>query len=360
MDPSESALFRAFPRLRGALPHTPLLPGPTPVEPLPLPGLPAGSLFVKRDDRSTPHYGGNKPRKLEFLLGRALARGARRLVTTGGIGTNHGLATTILARQVDLATTLVLVDQPVTDEVREKIGLCAAYGAEVVYARTVPRTAAHVLRVLARASLRGERPYLVPTGGSSPTGNLGFVAAALELAEQVKQGACPAPGEIWAPVGTGGTVAGLAVGLGIAGLPTRVRGVLVTDILAPSPARLAGMARRTLRRLRRADPDVPEVPLSRAAFALVTDQVGPGYGAATPAGRDAVALAAGLGLSLETTYTGKSLAALCARLDGPAPRERPILFWNTYNGVDLRPHAPRPPSPELLPRALQRRLAAVE
>ncbi|MDX1648953.1 MAG: 1-aminocyclopropane-1-carboxylate deaminase, partial [Myxococcota bacterium] len=79
---------------------------------LPLRGA-DGRLFVKDDGRSSPLYGGNKPRKLEWVIGAARARGARRLVTTGGLGSHHGLATTILGRAAGLATTLVLVDQPV-------------------------------------------------------------------------------------------------------------------------------------------------------------------------------------------------------------------------------------------------------
>ena len=96
-------------------------PSPTPVEVFPLDGVPAGGLYVKRDDRSGTSYGGNKPRKLEFIIGAALARGARRLVTSGGLGTNHGLATTILGNEAGLATTLVLVPQPVTDAVRRSL-----------------------------------------------------------------------------------------------------------------------------------------------------------------------------------------------------------------------------------------------
>jgi hypothetical protein len=100
--------------------------------------------------------------------------------------------------------------------------------------------------VLARGLARGERPVLVPTGGSSALGNVGFVAAAFELAEQVASGALPAPREIYVPVGSGGTLAGLMLGARLAGLDTRVVGVLVTDLLPPSPARLARLARATL------------------------------------------------------------------------------------------------------------------
>jgi len=319
------------------------------VEPLALDGLRAGSLFAKRDDRCCPLYGGNKPRKLEFVVGSATARGARRLVTTGGLGSNHGLATTIVGRNAGLAATLVLLRQPVTPEVRHALLLDAAYGAKLVYGANVPGTALQVLRVLAASALRGEKPFLVSTGGSSTRGTVGFVSAGLELAEQVRAGALPAPAQVWVAVGTGGTLAGLVAGLKLAGLPTRVVGVIVTDILPPTPRSLARAARAVLRRLRRAEPRIPEVPVSPADFDLVHDQLGVGYGAPTPAARDAVAAAAACGLVLETTYTGKCVAAIRGRAASGALPDGPLLFWNTYNGVDVEALAPRPLDPAALP-----------
>ncbi|UCE87036.1 MAG: pyridoxal-phosphate dependent enzyme [Deltaproteobacteria bacterium] len=356
MADEEPALFRAFPDLRARLPHRPFLSGPTRVEPLELGAAAGAELYVKRDDTSCALYGGNKPRKLEFVLGRAAARGARRLVTTGALGTHHGLATTILGRALGLRTTLVLVSQPVTPHVRETLALQAAYGAELVYGAHVAGTAAQVLRVLAASQLRGERPYRVPTGGSSALGNLGFVSAALELAEQVRAGLLPEPARIFVPVGTGGTQVGLVLGLRMAGLRSRVVGVLVTDILPPSPRRLARAARRALRLLRRADPRVPRVDVAPADFALVRNQLGAGYGAPTPAARAAVEAAARCGLALETTYTGKSLAAILAELASGGLREQPVLFWNTHNSLDVARLAPSAPRVEALPARFRRLL----
>jgi D-cysteine desulfhydrase len=328
------ALFRRFPALRGQVPHRPFLRGPTPVGPVPLPGAP--DLWVKRDERSTDLYGGNKPRKLEFLLGEAEARGARRVMTTGGIGTHHGLATAIFAGACGMATTLVLVDQPVTREVRESLRLFAAYGAEVVDARSVAGAVRHGARVLARSWLRGERPYFVPTGGTSATGNLGFVSAALELAEQVRDGLLPEPAALFLPIGSGGSAAGSALGLRLAGLGTRVVGVLATDIRPPSPERLARLARAALRRLRRADPGLPALRFEARDFEIARNQLGPGYGATTPEAEAALAVAAAAGLHLEPTYSAKCLAELLARgRRGELPRG-PVLFWNTFNGVEVR------------------------
>jgi len=349
-------LLRAFPALAGRLPRLAFVRGPTPVEPLRLAGVAAGALWVKRDERSCPLYGGNKPRKLEFLLGHARALGARRLVTTGGLGTNHGLALAVLGRDAGLATTLVLVHQPLDEAVRRALLLQAAWGATQVYGANVPGAAVAVARVLAGSALRGERPYLVRTGGSSPRGAAGFVSAALELAEQVRAGALPAPARIFVPVGTGGTLAGLVAGLRVAGLAARVVGVLVTDILPPSARSLARQARAALRFLHRLDARVPVVEVATADFDFVRDALGPGYGAATPAAERAVRVAADAGLTLETTYTGKCLSALLARAGELSPAA-PTLFWNTYNGVDLLARAPRRVTEVDLPPAIRARPA---
>lgn len=354
----EPALLRRHPALR-ELPRAPFVTAPTRVEPLALPGAPPGACFVQRDDRSCPLYGGNKPRKLEFVLGAALARRARRLVTSGGIGTHHGLATAILGRSLGMTTTVVCVPQPLTGHVRDQLDAMLAFGAEIHFARGVPGVAAHILITLAHARLAGERPLLVPTGGSSGLGDVGYVAAAFELAEQVAAGALPAPAEVYVPLGTGGTLSGLALGLALAGLRTRVVGVLVTDILPPGARRVRALARATLARLRRLDRTLPDVALGGDAFEIVRTQLGPGYGAATDAGREALAVARDTGLALETTYTAKCLAELLARLrDGRA--RTPALFWNTYNSIDYRAQAPAGPGLEALPASLRAWMARAE
>lgn len=348
----EPAVFRMFPALT-QLPRLPLLTGPTPVESFPVAGSEPGQLWVKRDDRSAACYGGNKPRKLEFLLGNAIARGARRVVTTGGLGTHFGLATTIAARSAGLATTLVLVHQPVTAHVRESLLLQSAWGAEQVWGGNVAGAAGQVLRVLARSRWRGERPRLIATGGSSWRGNIGFVSAALELAEQVHAGDCPAPRELYVAIGSGGTSAGLAAGFALARLPVRVVGVLVNDILPPSKRALVAAANRVLRRLRRIDPALPATRVEDDAVEIVTRQRGAGYGAPTPAGLDAIAAARACGLELDPTYTGKCLAEIRARAAEGTLGTGPVIYWHTYNGVDVRATAPEPLDPSRLPARLR-------
>jgi D-cysteine desulfhydrase len=337
MAPPPLALERRFPTLAGRLARIKLTNLPTPVHPLPRLAREQGidRLWVKRDDQSGILYGGNKPRKLEFLLADAHRRGRRSVMTFGGIGTHHGLATAICAREIGLRAILVLLRQPVTAHVRRCLLLDHAYGAELHYAPTVPRVAATALLLLARGLVRGDIPYIIPTGGTSPLGTLGYVNAAFELAEQIQSGELPEPDSIFVPLGSGGTVAGLTLGLKLAGLRSRVVGVLVTDILPPSARRLTRLARASLRLLRRAAPEVPEVDLNEADATVITGYVGKGYGASTPEGEAVLQRVETLeAIHLDPTYTAKCFAALLQLAQRPPYHGQTILFWNTYSSID--------------------------
>jgi D-cysteine desulfhydrase len=203
----------------------------------------------------------------------------------------------------------------------------AAVGADLHYGGTLTGAALRTLVALTRHP----GTQLIPMGGSSPLGVLGFIDAGLELADQIEQGALPEPERLYVALGTGGTAAGLAVGLALAGLRTRVVGVLVTDrgTLQPNRRLVEWLARRAARLLARAGAEPGRLELR---LEIETGFRGAGYGHPTPACVEAVERAAQEeGLRLETTYTGKALAALIARESGGVD---PVLFWNTYAGVD--------------------------
>jgi D-cysteine desulfhydrase len=353
---AELALVRRFAALDDVPRHA-LTVLPTPVERMDRLARRRGlePLWIKRDDMTCPLYGGNKPRKLEWLLGAARARGRRGVITFGGIGTHHGLATAICARDAGLQTALVLLPQPVTAHVLDCLLLDHAVGADLHLAGSVAGAVVAGLRLCATAFVAGRPLAIIPTGGSSSVGAIGYVNAAFELAEQVRAGLLPEPDAIFVPLGSGGTVAGLVLGCRLAGLHSRVVAVLVTDILPPSPARLARLGVATLHRLRRAAPEIPDVSLQPDDFTVVRGYLGAAYGAVTDAGVAAQRmLFEEEGIGLETTYTAKCLAALLDLADQPPYRGQRLLFWNTYSSVDLSAAVGQLPDWRSLPIAFHR------
>lgn len=337
------------------LPRVPLTSLPTPVQRLV--GLErlidGASLWCKRDDLTGTGtiYGGNKPRKLELLLGAARARGRRRLLTFGGLGTHHGLAAAACGRAAGLATTLVLVPQPVTPHVQRNLRMLHALGADLRLARSSAHAVAMGLGVLAGGVLRGEPMALIPAGGTSPLGALAYVNAGLELVEQIRAGQAPEPEAIFVAVGSGGTTAGLLAGLRLGGLSSRIVAVRVNDIMPPSPRRLLGLARTCLRRF------APDANVRLTADDLVLDlrYLGPGYGAVTPEAEAALRQLADCdGIPLETTYTAKCLAAFLDHARDPALRGRPLLFWNTFSATEPAIPDGGLPAPDALPVPFRR------
>ena len=350
---TELALERAFTSLRGRVPRVVLTELPTRVHRLPAltATLGAADIWVKRDDESGHLYGGNKPRKLEFVLADALAAGKRSVLTFGGIGTHHGLATAICARAVGLRAILLLLKQPVTEHVRRGLLLDLAAGAELHYAPSVARLSVRTLQVCAREIARGQVPYVIPAGGTSAHGVVGYINAAFELREQIRAGVLPEPAWIFVALGTGGTVAGLVAGLKLAGLRSRVAAVLVTDIRPPSASVLARIGSKSWSLLRQWSPALPDLALSAGDFRILETSLGAGYGAPTEAARHARDMLERLeGLHLETTYTAKCVAGMIEALHQGGHGGGPVLFWNTYSSVDPASHLGPLPGYQRLPR----------
>ena len=317
-------LHERFSILAEALPHLSLSERPTPVRELP--GL---GIWVKEDGRfGAGGWGGNKVRKLEWLIPDARRRGRHAILTFGGLGTNWGLATALYAREHGLETALALVDQPVDGHVRAQLARLEASGARIHRTHTKRRTVAMLPWLLARNARGGHPPYLLPAGGSSPVGALGYVEAALEIAAQVEDGSLPEPAHVVVPVGTGGTAAGLALGFQLAGMRSRVVGVVVNDQLRLDGGVIARLARRTASLLERRGALLGKLRLEPDMLDLTRDQIGAGYGHPTEAAEGATALAAEERLSLDPVYTAKAMAGLLAlRADGRLGE--PALFVHT-------------------------------
>jgi 1-aminocyclopropane-1-carboxylate deaminase/D-cysteine desulfhydrase-like pyridoxal-dependent ACC family enzyme len=327
-------LFKYYPELEGAFPRVPLGNFPTPVQRLT--HLGHDNLWIKRDDLSSGIYGGNKVRKLEFILADALKKGCNMVITMGGIGTNHGLASAIFCQKLGLKCRLLLFNQPVNSYVKRNMLLFLKYGAEMVYLKGAFRTGA---TLLVTQRLLNPRAYILEAGGSSPLGTFGIVNAMMELKEQIDTGILPEPRYIFCPLGSNGTMAGLSLGALLAGLSTTVIGVRVAmDAVGPiavATAKTVGnLMRKTYALLKKHSRGVPDITIPPQR--VIHDYVGEGYGCATRECRDALALMNDReGIALDPTYTAKTFAALCDFIKTPGHKKESILFWHTYNSVDM-------------------------
>ena len=282
-----------------------------------------GAIFMKRDDAIPFGFGGNKVRKLEFVLGGALREGHDTVITCGGVQSNHCRATAAAAARLGLSCHLVLSgERPGT--------LTANTRLDELFGATLHFVAGRADRAPAMESLagglraQGDRPLVIPLGASTPQGALGFALAAFEMIEQGHR-----PDLIVHASSSGGTQAGLLAGLALAGLPARVVGISA-DESAPA---LRGIV-ETLER------GVLDLLGSRARTlpAEVQDSfVGEGYGLATEASREAQALLArSEAIVVDHTYTAKALAGLIALVrGGSVARKASVLFWHTGGQVGV-------------------------
>ncbi len=342
--------FRYYLTMSVNIPSTPLAVLPTPVVTRSL-RTAAGhrDIAIKRDDLTGELYGGNKVRKLEFLLQKARDRGAQRVATFGTVASNHALATALYANSLGFDCTCFLSNQFRTQACAKALNLHLENGTEIV--RYGGSREARVATL--RRSLRGRRAYLIPPGGSSWLGAVGFVDAGLELAAQIEAGETPVPERIYVANGTMGTAVGLSLGTALAGLDTEVHAVRVTDTFVASPEAMQRLLQKTASMLHRHDKSVPADLAQRARYVFREGFFGDGYAKPTPAGDRAIEVARDeLGLSLEATYTGKAMAAMLQDLDhGDATN---VLFWNTYNSRPLQAGTSMPADVSSLPESFLR------
>jgi 1-aminocyclopropane-1-carboxylate deaminase/D-cysteine desulfhydrase-like pyridoxal-dependent ACC family enzyme len=321
------ALFERVPALRRSLARLPLGSFPTPVHVVEVGGRP---VLVKRDDMCADGYAGNKVRKLEFLLGAARAAGVTRLITAGATGSHHAFATAFHGTRNGFDVSLVLFPQQLTPHVRDMLLLDASVGAELRWVGRMEAVPYGMWR--ARIAHRRSSLQVIPPGGSSPAGTLGYVNAGLELAAQLAAGSTVQPSAIYVPAGTLGTAAGLAIGLAWAAMPVPVIAPRITSRLVTNERALAALVRDTLALLHAAGAQPPPADAALRLVQLRHDQIGPGYGQETEAGRDATEAFASAGLRLDATYTAKAAAALL----GDRPSAAPPLFWHTLSAVEPR------------------------
>jgi D-cysteine desulfhydrase len=298
-------------KIRSAFVQCSLGAWPTPLDAAPALARATGAaeLWLKREDVS----GGNKVRGLEFLL--AAARPGTVFVTIGGTGSSHCLSTATHARRLGFRIVLAQFPQAETDASRAVAEATARAADLVVQARSQLTMPWAVLRALAHARRLGA-PRWIPGGGAHPRAVVGHVLAALELPAQIAE----PPDAIVVPLGTGGTAAGIALGVAWLGWPTRVVAVRVAPRLVANRWRVTLLARRAARILEAAD---RQFRVPHSAFRIeVVDGLGAGYGHPSPAGERARLTAAVHGLRLDPTYGAKAFAAI--------PAKQRVVFWHTF------------------------------
>jgi len=307
------------------------------------------SIIVKHDDQTSSIYGGNKVRKLEYIFQRAKERGAERVATFGAVGSNHALATAIFARELGFACTCFLAHQKITPNIPTSLNLHLQLGTELV------RYGGGINHLdLFRRYLQNRKTWVIPLGGSCWLGVIGFVNAGLELAAQVESGELDIPDRIYIANGTMGSVAGLALGLALANLRTEIHAVRVADNRFAKREVLDKLIRKTATLLNVYDPGIPANLIDATNIVWRNDFFAGGYAIADETTERAVKFAKdNMGLALDTTYTGKAMAALLHDL-GSSNAGATNLFWNTYNSRPLPMTETASPSREGLPEQFER------
>ncbi|HEX2240144.1 MAG TPA: pyridoxal-phosphate dependent enzyme [Actinomycetota bacterium] len=318
------------------MPHRRLSDAPSPTRRLDgLEQSQGAALWLKDDGVFGTIYGGNKVRKLEWLLPDIEVRGSRSLFTWGGLATHWGLAAALYAQEIGVESVISLVDQPVDDHVRAHLKKLRDHARLHRHRSSITAALAAPLEIATSSIRQRGLPYILPPGGSSPLGALGYVEAGLELAHQVEVGELPEPSHIVVAVGSGGTAAGLLTGLRLAGLSSRIVGVVVAHQLKRERAVVQGLAARALNLIRKRGAAIPDDPaLTRNGLELTRAWLGPGYGRSTEESERALALAReNAGLELDPVYTAKAMAALLALDARGYFGKGPVLFLNTYNSL---------------------------
>jgi D-cysteine desulfhydrase len=324
-------LFNAFPALRDRVPFVPLADLPTPLQRLERLSAEAGAeIWAKRDGLTHPVYGGNKIRKFEFVFGDVLRKHATVVLTGGGLGSHHTIATAVIAHQFGLQPVCSYYCQPITKEVRHHLRISSPLGIDAHFCGDYVGLAVSFAWQYVRWLMRtGRPPYFIYPGAPGTLGMLGYVNAAFEIRTQLEQMGTPEPDAVFAAAGSCGTFAGLLLGAHLAGLRSRIVGVRIIEEDVANRPKIARMVNKAARYLRQRDGSVPPVELAAEDVDMLDDYLGPGYAHPTEEAVQAVEWAARAErLPLETTYTGKTMAAL---LD--YARQHPgarVLFVDTF------------------------------
>jgi D-cysteine desulfhydrase len=310
-----------------SLPRVPLAQLPTPLEEMArlFQELSGPRLLIKRDDQTGLAAGGNKARKLEFLIAEALAQGADTVVTLGAAQSNHARQTAAAAAKVGLEAILLLRGQEEPSVRQGNLLLDDLLGAQVRWTGPERRLATErTEEILEEIKKTGRKPYLIPYGGSNEVGIVGYILAVKELLPQLEERGV-AVDYIVSASSSGGTQVGLLLGAKIYGYKGKVVGISVDSPKEKLIGRLRGLAEATMARWQLA------IEVRDEDFVVYDDYTGGGYGVLGPPEVEAIRLLARReGVLLDPVYTGRAMAGLIdlIRKGAFAPHET-VLFWHT-------------------------------
>jgi D-cysteine desulfhydrase family pyridoxal phosphate-dependent enzyme len=293
---------------------------PTPIEPLPRLSQVLGGpdIWVKRDDQTGLAFGGNKTRKLEYLIAEAEEAGARTLITRGARQSNHCRQTAGAAARAGFDCALVLGGDPPSSR-QANVLLDFLLGAEIVFTRDADPEQV-LMDNVARLREEGRDPYLIPYGGSNPVGASAYAAAVEEIVDQGFE-----PDRILFATSSGGTQAGLLAGVHMAGLPTEVYGISVDKSRGDLQPIVSKLTNQVLAL------HASEIMVEDEAVIIDDGYIGAGYAVMGDPEREAIHLFARYeGLMLDPVYTGRAAAGLIDLIrEGHIHADEQILFWHT-------------------------------
>lgn len=289
------------------------------------------AIYMKRDDLTSLGMGGNKTRKLEFLIGEALEQKMDTLVTAGGIQSNHCRLTAAAARKAGLDCHLILNGTP-PENPNGNLLLDTLFGAEIHFCDREERDE-RLIQIADELEEKGKRPYVIPVGGSNSIGSVGYVDAMLELTNQMKDLSITPDAIIFA-TSSGGTQAGLALGAKLAGFKGDLLGISIDQVQAgpgPFPPVLTEIANGAAARIG------ADIRLTESDFSLNYDYLGAGYAMPGELEFNAIRdLACHEGILLGPVYTARAMGGLLDLIKkGYFTKDQTVLFWHTGGTPEL-------------------------
>lgn len=333
-------IFKYYPELEKNIYYRQLGNLPTPVYKCKNLSVEIGlNIFIKRDDltgdfSSIKKFGGNKVRKLEFLLADALKHNTQSVLTYGCAGSNHALATCFYTKELGLKPTAILMPQPNSKVLRRNLILQANNNSKLKLVQSLKQRSLETeYYCFKQIQKYKSAPYLIPTGGSCPIGVLGFINAAFELKEQIESKVCQEPDFLYLPVGSGGTYAGLLIGLKLAGLKTKLIGVTIEPEINTNKFvdKILELSNKTIELLRKNASNFNLTNITQEDITLLYDYCGQDYGLFTVEGIKAKKQFNKLeNVELDGVYTAKAFAGLLVDIKTRVKPEDIVLFWNTF------------------------------